>query len=77
MDDSKKKKVAKSVIKIAKRGEIDKFVTYEAPLTCYVSESFQRPVFHVDQELYNIYMNVINKAFENEQPSSLELDSKL
>ena len=74
-------KIAKSVIKIAKRDDIDKFVTFEAPLTCSSSDdqvkSLEKIEFNIDRQMYDTYMNVINKAFENEKPSNPELDSKL
>ena len=76
MSDTEKKNVAKSVIKIAKRDEIDKFVKYEDPLTCEVTGT-KRAEFKLDVNMYNVYMNIINKAFEDGQPSDKELDSKL
>ncbi len=48
-------KIAKSVIKIAKRDEIDNFVIYEAPLTCSESDiqvkakSLSSIVFNIDR----------------------------
>ena len=64
MDDTEKMAVAKSVIKIAKRDDIDQFVKYENPLICKVFGT--RTVdFVLDLNIYYIYMNVINKAFDN------------
>ena len=58
--------MAKSVIKIAKRDEIDKFVQYENPLSCEVTgDRTKRVEFRLDLKMYNIYMNIINKAFED------------
>lgn len=76
MDDIDKRRVAKSVIKIAKRDDIDKFVTYEDTLMCKVSKE-NKVDFFIDQKMYFAYMNVINKAFYNGKPTHPELDSKL
>ena len=71
MSDAEKKNVVKSVIVIPTRGDVDKYVKVEVPLTCEVKPDVDnRKVvyFNLDLPMFNLYMNVINKEYENGEP---------